>query len=46
MRIFSCIELYLTGVNCEKEPLTGTSPERLLYERSLQNPDAPLITIP
>lgn len=36
MRIFSCNELYLTGVNREKEPLTGTSPERLLYERSLQ----------
>jgi len=28
---------YLIGVNRENEPLDGTPPERLLFERSLQD---------
>jgi hypothetical protein len=30
------MELYLEALNCEKEPLDGTSPAKSLYERSLQ----------
>lgn len=30
------MELYLEALNCEKEPLDGTSPAKSLYDRSLQ----------